>query len=94
MDLSALIAAAWEQHADDAEATARRIAEMLPQVQAAADVPPFAALLAHVYGEHLGQWPQALALLARTLMSNTGSRVPMSKPNSTPMGCGAMLALL
>ncbi|WP_348753205.1 hypothetical protein [uncultured Aquincola sp.] len=65
MDLSALIAAAWEQHADDAEATARRIAEMLPQVQAAADVPPFAALLAHVYGEHLGQWPQALALLAR-----------------------------
>lgn len=64
MDLSALIAAAWEQHADDAEATARRIAEMLPQVQAAADVPPFASLLAHVYGEHLGHWPEALALLA------------------------------
>lgn len=65
MDLSALIADAWAQHADDAEGTARRIAEMLPQVQSAADVPPLAALLAHVYGEHLGRWPEALALLAR-----------------------------
>lgn len=65
MDLSAFIAAAWEQHADDAAGTAQRIAQALPQVQAASEVPPFAALLAHVYGEHLGHWPEALALLAR-----------------------------
>lgn len=65
MDLSAFIATAWEQHADDAAGTAQRIAEALPQVQAASEVPPFAALLAHVYGEHLGHWPEALALLAR-----------------------------
>lgn len=65
MDLSAFIATAWEQHADDAAGTAQRIAQALPQVQAASEVPPFAALLAHVYGEHLGHWPEALALLAR-----------------------------
>ena len=46
MDLSAFIATAWEQHADDAAGTAQRIAEALPQVQAASEVPPFAALRA------------------------------------------------
>ncbi|WP_052736238.1 hypothetical protein [Aquincola tertiaricarbonis] len=65
MDLSTFINDAWDAHGDDADTIAQQLAEKLPEVQSPAEVPAFASLLAHVYGEHLGRWHDALVLLGR-----------------------------
>lgn len=57
------IETAWNEHADAPEAVAQRLAGALGRIEAAAQVAPFAALLAHVYGEHLGQWSRGCELL-------------------------------
>jgi len=58
------IATAWNDHADDAAAVARRLAEPQAQPATAADVAPFARLVTHVYGEHLARWQDGIDLLA------------------------------
>jgi tetratricopeptide (TPR) repeat protein len=65
MTLDAFLKAAWNDHADHAQAVADRLAASMHLVQAPADVRAYAGLLAHVYGEHLGQWRQGIALLGR-----------------------------
>ena len=65
MDLTTFLSDAWNVHGDDADTVAQQLAHRLPEVQSPAEVPAFAALLAHVYGEHLGRWHDALVLLGR-----------------------------
>ncbi len=63
MTLEALIDAAWDEHAEAPEAVAARLAEARTLVAAPADIPPFARIVTHVYGEHLAQWDKGAALL-------------------------------
>ena len=63
MSLDAFLKTAWDDHVDHPQAVADRLATSMHLVQAPGDVRPFAGLLAHVHGEHLGQWQQGIALL-------------------------------
>ena len=57
MDFDSFIDQAWTDHATDAAAVAARLqAEGLPLLTAAAQIPRFAHLAAHVHGDHLGHW--------------------------------------
>jgi hypothetical protein len=64
MNFDAFLEAAWNEHADRPREVADRLAASLDAVAAPADVVPFARLVTHVYGEHLGEWDRGAALLA------------------------------
>src|SRR5690349_21092510 len=53
----------WNDHGDHAQEVAERIATSLHLVTSPEQVPRFAGLLTHVYGEHLGQWREGVELL-------------------------------
>lgn len=57
------IAAARSDHTDHPDAVAARLEGGLPHLGAAADVPPYAAFVVHVFGEHLGDWDRGAKLL-------------------------------
>lgn len=59
----AFIETAWTEHADEPQRVADRLAASLAVVQAPEQAAPFASLLTHVYGEHLGEWARGAALL-------------------------------
>jgi len=63
MTLEALIDTAWDDHAEAPEAVAARLAEARTLVAVSADIPPFARIVTHVYGEHLARWDEGAALL-------------------------------
>ena len=63
MSIEAFIATAWKDHADHPEEVASRLAAALPLLQSAADVAPFAAIVTHVFGEHLARWNAGIELL-------------------------------
>ena len=71
MSFAALIDQGWDDHADRPEAVADRLAASLHLVQRADDVLPFASLLTHVYGVHLGRWSDGVVLL-RSLRDSAG----------------------
>ncbi len=55
---------AWTDHGDQAEAVAHRLPTGAALVQTPAQAAAHARLVAHVLGEHLGRWADALAQLA------------------------------
>ncbi len=63
MTFDAFVETAWNDHADRPQEVADRLAASLHVVQAPEHVPPFARLLTHVFGEHLGQWHRGIDLL-------------------------------
>jgi hypothetical protein len=63
MTFEAFIDTAWNDHAERTEAVAERLAQSLALVTAADRVAPYARLVTHVYGEHLGEWSRGVALL-------------------------------
>ncbi len=63
MDFNQFIETAWNEHADQPQAVADRLVESTAVIARADDVAPFARLVTHVYGEHLGLWTQGVALL-------------------------------
>ncbi len=63
MSLDAFIAAAWNDHGDHPEEVADRLAGALDLLESPADVPAFARIVTHVYGEHLARWGAGIALL-------------------------------
>lgn len=75
MSFDAFMEAAWNDHGDRPQEVADRLAGSLQVIAAAEQIPPFARLLTHVFGEHLGQWRQGMALLAslRSLPAFDGS---------------------
>lgn len=64
MNLDTFIDQAWDDHADAPEAVAARLAPATAQVHTPAEATAFAALAAHVLGEHLGRWAAAQDLIA------------------------------
>ena len=63
MTFDAFVEAAWADHNDHAPEVAQRLAESVAIVTTAEQVAPYAALVAHVYGEHLGKWEHGLGVL-------------------------------
>jgi hypothetical protein len=63
MSIETFIATAWQDHADRPEEVADRLAGAVPILQSAADVAPFAAIVTHVFGEHLARWDSGIELL-------------------------------
>jgi len=63
MTLDALIDGAWDDHADAPGDVAERLAQGRSLLAAPADIPPFARIVTHVYGEHLARWDEGAALL-------------------------------
>ena len=63
MTFDEFLETAWNDHGDRPQEVADRLASSLHVVTAAEHIPPFARLLMHVYGEHLGQWDPGIALL-------------------------------
>jgi hypothetical protein len=64
MSLDDLVRSAWDEHADRPREVADRLASSTHLVAGAGQVAPYAALVAHVFGEHLGDWDGGAALLA------------------------------
>ena len=63
MDYDAFIEAAWSDHADRPAEVAERLAASRAIVDAPARVPPYARLVTHVLGEHLGEWERGARML-------------------------------
>ncbi len=63
MNLDNFLSQAWAEHGDKPQQVADQLASSTHLVTAPRDIVPFARLLTHVYGEHLGQWTVAVRLL-------------------------------
>ena len=66
------IASAWDDHAEQPQAVAERLAASLERADDAARVEPFAQLVVHVFGEHLGQWQRGIDLLEALRIAGSG----------------------
>lgn len=60
MSFDEFMKTAWSDHADRADEVAARLAASLHVVDTASQIPRYAGLVTHVYGEHLGQWTQGV----------------------------------
>ena len=63
MNFEQLIETAWTEHGDRPQEVADRLAVLLPMITSGEHVAPFARIVTHVYGEHLGQCDRGVALL-------------------------------
>lgn len=63
MSFDAFIATAWNDHGDRPQEVADRLTGSLQIIETAAQIPPYARLLTHVFGEHLGAWDHGIAAL-------------------------------
>jgi tetratricopeptide (TPR) repeat protein len=63
MSFDTFIENAWNDHGDRPQEVADRLVGSLQIIEAPAQIPAFARLLTHVFGEHLGQWNQGIAAL-------------------------------
>src|SRR6476620_7666106 len=72
-DFDTFIDSAWATHAEQPQATAERLATSLQRVETADQVPRYASLVTHVYGEHLGDIEGGIALLQRLGAQHAGA---------------------
>ena len=63
MTFDAFIETAWNDHADRPEEVADRLATSLDVIETPDQIPAFARLATHVFGEHLGQWSRGIDVL-------------------------------
>jgi hypothetical protein len=63
MSFDAFLQSAWNDHADRPQEVAERLAVSFEIIETAEQIPPFARLATHVFGEHLGQWSRGAAVL-------------------------------
>jgi len=63
MTFDAFLETAWKDHGDRPEEVADRLTGALHLVRDPDNIPPFARLVTHVFGEHLGQWHRGIELL-------------------------------
>jgi hypothetical protein len=75
MTFDEFLAAAWDEHGDRPQQIADRLATSLHRVEQAEQIPRLAALLTHVFGEHLGEWAAGCSQLdaLRSLPAFDGS---------------------
>jgi len=80
MTFDAFLETAWNDHGDRPQEVADRLASSLHVVETAEHIAPFARLVMHVFGEHLGQWDRGIALLEslRRLPASAGSAAAAS----------------
>lgn len=62
-DFEAFIESAWNEHADAPQAVAERLSTSTHLIERSAQVAPYARLVTHVFGEHLGQWERGVDML-------------------------------
>jgi hypothetical protein len=63
MTFATFLETAWTDHGDRPQEIADRMAASLAVIDAPDQIRPFAHLVTHVFGEHLGQWDRGIALL-------------------------------
>jgi hypothetical protein len=63
MSFDEFIGTAWNEHAEQPQLVAERLADSLHVIETAEQIPAYARLTTHVFGEHLGQWNRGIALL-------------------------------
>ncbi len=63
MTFDEFLQTAWNDHAERPQDVADRVAASLPIIETPTQIPPFARLVTHVYGEHLGQWGRGIEIL-------------------------------
>src|SRR5258708_37692582 len=63
MRFGGFLESGWNDHADRPGEVAERLAASLHLVDSAERVPPFARLVTHVFGEHLGDWRRGIGVL-------------------------------
>jgi hypothetical protein len=61
--LDEFVGACWNDHATDPAGVFARFASGVSLVREARHVPPFAGIVVHVAGEHLGRWQEGLDIL-------------------------------
>jgi tetratricopeptide (TPR) repeat protein len=64
-EIESLVQQGWSDHERDSAGVLERLGSALGRIVSSAEIPPVAALLTHVAGEHLGRWDDGLALLDR-----------------------------
>ncbi len=78
-EIESIVQQGWSDHERDSPGVLERLGSALECIGSAAEIPPVAALLTHVAGEHLGRWDEGLTLLDRI------AALPVHDP-STPDG--------
>ena len=63
MSFEQFLETAWTDHADNPQEVADRLAASFDVITAPEQIAPFAQLLVHVHGEHLGQWQAGAEVL-------------------------------
>ena len=63
MTIDTFLETAWTDHGDRPQEVADRLVNSFNLITAPQHIAPFARLLTHVYGEHLGLWPRGIELL-------------------------------
>ena len=76
MTFEQFIASAWDEHAEQPLQVAERLAAAIERVDDAARVEPFARLVVHVFGEHLGQWQRGIGLLEALRTASVSDAAP------------------
>ncbi len=91
------IDSAWADHGDQAQAVATRLAASTAIVVDAAQVAPFARLVVHVFGEHLGQWQggdQLLQGLASAAAGDAAAQALLARQRAALQAAGGDAAAL
>ena len=98
MSFDAFMESAWADHADHPDTVAVRLEQSLARVDSAAQIPAYARLVTHVFGEHLGQWQRGIALhdaLRRTPAGeDSAGRAAIARGIATLSYCGGDAQLL
>jgi len=63
MSFSEFLDQAWNDHADNSNAVAKRFPEGIRLLEKNDQIPQLAGLMTHVMGEHLGEWEKGIELL-------------------------------
>lgn len=80
MNFESYLDKAWNEHATDPSGVAKSFADGIALLSTPAEVASLAHLIAHVFGEHLGQWDAGDAMLSRLLEN------PLARQSAETMG--------
>ena len=64
-DFDTFLSTAWSDHGERPREVADQLGTSLHLVDVPARVPPYARIVTHVFGEHLGEWQAGIDLLAQ-----------------------------
>ena len=78
MNLDDVLARGWDDHADRPAEVAAQLSASLHLIETADQCARAARLLAHVHGEHLGQWQQGIDALEALRSLPAAAGIPAS----------------